>query len=191
MSRITPVYRPGDHPGLPDTQIAGELGELFEYLQPNNPDPQIDRAHAGIAIAAQNPQLALHLAKLSRFIALELPWCERTDLRELAIQTLNLHFKCDFAFQARWPHAQAAGIRPELQAAIPFFKTTPLFDDEQRLVIEYTRAVISGDVPEALFARVVERYGEKGAVEFTTAVGWWSFWAMLLNAVRPEFEAAP
>ena len=191
MSRITAVYSPVDHPGQQDSQTAEALGELFGYLFPDNPDPKIDRAHAGIAIAAQNPKLALHLAKLSRFIALELPWCQRTDLRELAIQTLNLHFKCDFAFQARWPHAQAAGIGPELQAAIPFFETTTLFNDEQRLVIEYTRAVVSGDVPAALFARVVERYGEQGAVEFTTAVGWWSFWAMLLNAVRPEFEAAP
>ena len=55
-------------------------------------------------------------------------------------------------------------------------------------MIEYTRAVVSGDVPAALVARVVQRYGEAGAVEFTTAIGWWSFWAMFLNAARPQFD---
>ena len=69
---------------------------------------------------------------------------------------------------------------------MPYWRTASLFDDEQRLVIEYAEAVTSGEVPKALFSRVVERYGDKGAVEFTAAVAWWSFWAMMLNAAgRP------
>jgi alkylhydroperoxidase family enzyme len=76
----------------------------------------------------------------------------------------------------------------ELLAAIPYWRTTSLFNTEQRLVIEYTNAVVAGDVPAELFARVVAQYGEKGAVEFTTAIAWWSFWAMFLNATRPEFD---
>ena len=40
--------------------------------------------------------------------------------------------------------------------------------------------------PDELFARVVERFGEKGAVEFTTVVAFWSFWALFLNATRPD-----
>jgi alkylhydroperoxidase family enzyme len=55
-------------------------------------------------------------------------------------------------------------------------------------VIEYTLAVIAGDVPDELFAKVVARYGEQGALEFTTVAAWWSFWAMILNATRPEFD---
>lgn len=190
MSRITPVYKPGDYPGPLDGKTAEELAELFGYLFPGNPAPEIDRSHAGVAIAAHNPKLALQLAMLSRFIALDMPWCQRSDLRELAIQTLNLHYKCDFAFQARLPNAKAAGVAPELLAAIPYFRTTPLFTEEQRLVIEYTNAVVTGDVPADVLARVVERYGEKGAVECTTAIAWWSFWAMFLNAARPQFDPA-
>jgi len=48
--------------------------------------------------------------------------------------------------------------------------------------------VVSGDVPEELFAQVAARYGEAGAIECTVAIGWWSLWAMLLNTTRPAFR---
>jgi ABC-type uncharacterized transport system ATPase subunit len=137
-------------------------------------------------IAALNPKLALNLAKLSGFIALELPWCERRDLRELAIQSVNVHFKSAYSFKARKPTAEAAGISAEQQAALESWETSDLFEDEQRLVIAYAHAVASGAVPPEIFSRVADRYGEKGAVELTTVIAFWSFWAMFLNATRPE-----
>jgi len=186
MARVRAVHKPSDYPGAPDRVIRQDLAELFEYLFPQVPDPEIDESHAGIAIAAQNPKLALHLAKLSRFIALDLPWCQRHDLRELSIQALNVYFKCDYSFRTRIPIAEAAGISTDLQVELSSWETSDLFDEEQRLVIEYTNAVVTGDVPDKLFSRVVGKYGEKGAIEFTTIVAFWSFWAMMLNATRPE-----
>jgi len=186
MSRVTPVYAPGDHPKAGDPAVQGELAELFGYLFPNVEKPEIDPPHTGLAIAAQNPKLALQLAKMSRFMVLELPWCQRRDRLELAIQAVNLHFKSDFSFQARLPQITASGLGLEKAAAIPYWRTTPLFDAEERLVVEYAFAAAAGDVPAELFARVAEQYGEQGAVEFTSVVAWFSFWAMLINAVRPE-----
>jgi alkylhydroperoxidase family enzyme len=188
MARVTAVYKPADYPGAPDEATRRDLAELFESLFPDRPDAEIDDSHAGIAIAAQNPKLALLLSRLSGFIAGQLPWSKRRDLWELAVQTVNVHFKCEYSFKARLRAAEAAGIGADLQAALPAWKTSPLFNEEQRLVIEYTNAVVTGEVPAELFSRVVARYGEKGAVEFTTVVGFWSFWAMLLNATRPEAE---
>jgi 4-carboxymuconolactone decarboxylase len=191
MSRVHAVYKPGDYPGTPDEETRKDLSELFDYLFPGSANPELDKGHAGIAIAALNPKLALHLAKLSRFIALETSWRERRDLLELAVQTAHLHFNCDFSFEARLPQAQASGLGVERLAAIPYWRTTTLFDEEQRLVVEYTNAVVCGDVPDELFSRVVARFGEKGAVELTTAVAWWSFWAMIINAARPELDSGP
>lgn len=188
MARVTVVNRPGDYPGTPDEATRQDLDELFEQLFPQSADPAFDKYHAGMAIAAQNPKLALNLARLSGFIAGQLPWCQRKDLRELAIQALNLHYKSDYSFRSRIPNAKTAGIGMELLAALPFWKTSALFDEEQRLVIEYTLAVVSGDVPGELFSRVVDRYGEKGAVEFTSLVAFWAFWAMFLNATGAELE---
>ena len=185
MARVTGVYKPGDYPGVPDEATRKDLQELFEQMFPGQRDPQFDAAHAGWAIMAQNPRLALYMTKLTTYIARDMPWCLRRDLRELLIQTVNLHFKCESSFHARFPHAVTAGISAELQAAIPYWRTTRSFDDEQRLVIEYTFAAAAGDVADELFERVVQKYGETQAIEFTAAIAHWSFWAIFLNATRP------
>jgi alkylhydroperoxidase family enzyme len=156
---------------------------------PGQPNPQIPGNHAAFGVVAQDPRLALLLIKLSDHIVREMPWTsQRTDIRELAIQTLNLHFKCDFSFQCHLRPAKAAGISLEQQACIPFWRTANVFNDEQRLVIEYTLAVVSGDVPDELFAKVLRHYGEKEAIEFTVGISWWSFWAMIINATRTDFD---
>ncbi len=185
VARLTAIHRPADHPQSRHEGTAREAAELFEYLCPNSTAPQIDRSHDGIAIAAQNPRLALNLAQLSRFMALELQWCRRPDLRELAIQAVNAHFGCEYSFNSRIRAAEAAGIGIDLQRALPQWRLNALFNAEQKLVIEYTLAVVGGKVPDDLFARVVASFGEKGTVEFTAVAGFWAFWAMFLNATRP------
>jgi hypothetical protein len=189
VARVTAVYKPNQYPGTPSGATRADLGELFRYLSPQASDPEIDQRHAGLAIAAQNPKLALDLAKLSSFIAGELPWCQRSGMRELAIQTLNVHFKSDYSFKARIPNAVSSGIGADLLAALPSWQTSNLFNDEQRLIIEYTNAVVRGDVPGDLFSRVVAKYGEKEAIECTALVAFWSFWAMFLNATHPEVDS--
>jgi alkylhydroperoxidase family enzyme len=156
---------------------------------PGQPDPQIPGNHSAFATVARNPQLALRLIKLSDYIVTEMPWTvQHRDLRELAIQTLNLHFKCDFSFQSHLRPARLLGISLEQQACLPFWRTANVFSEEQRLVIEYTLAVVAGDVPDELFARVVKQYGEQDALGLTVAVAWWSFWAMIINATGTDFD---
>lgn len=188
MSRVTAVYKPSDYPGTPDEQTREDLAELFGHMFPGVESPEIDRPHSGVAIAALNPRLALHLSKLSSFAALQMGWSKRADLREIAIQAVNLHYKSDFSARSRHRAWEAVGLRMEQLAALPYWETTGLFDEEQRLVIEYTLAVVQGDVPEELFARISAEFGEKGAVECTAVIGVWSMWAMLLGATQPRLD---
>ena len=188
MARVTLINKPAAYPGTPDEATTADLAALFASLFPGNPDPEINQYHAGIALAAHSPKLALNLAKLSGLIAGELGWCQRKDLRELAIQALNLHYKSDYSFRSRMPTATACGVSLEQQAALPYWRTSALFDDEQRLTIEYAGAVVSGDVPEELFAQVVAQWGEQGAVECTALIGFWAFWAMFLNATGAALD---
>lgn len=189
MARVRAVYKPSDYPDKPDETTARELSELFGYLFPGVENPEIDKFHDGLAIAARTPSLALNLAKFSRYIATELPWCRRRDLRELAIQALNVHFRSEYSFRTRMSIAEAAGIGVDLQRALGSWRASGLFNAEQRLVLEYTHAVLAGEVPDELFARVGAAFGEQGAIEFTALVSFWSFWAMFLNATRPESGA--
>ena len=109
-------------------------------------------------------------------------WTERRDLTELSVQAVNLYFKSAFSFETRMANAEASGIGMERLAALPYWRTSSLFDEEQRLVLEYVNAVVTGDVPDELFGKVRDCYGEKGTVEFTALIGTFSLWAMLINA---------
>lgn len=185
MARVKPVFRPGDFPGEIDEETQAALGELFAFVAPGMADPEIDKSHAGLAIAAHNPGLALNLARLTTFLALQTSWSKRPELLELAVQAVNLHHRSSFSFEARLARAETCGLGLQRLAAIPYWRTSSLFDAEQTLVLEYVDAVIAGDVPEELFASVRETYGEQGAVELTTIIGCFSMWAMLINAAAP------
>ncbi|MFT3964578.1 MAG: hypothetical protein QM690_01690 [Sphingobium sp.] len=186
MARVTMVRRPGDYPGTPDEGTKADLAALFGTLFPGVGDPAFDANHDGMAIAALNPEMALVLSQASRFLALDLGWCKRTDLRELAIHVVNRHYGSAYSIRSRAGIGKAFGLTDEHRAALPGWRSSALFDEEQKLVIGYAEAVLSGEVPDALFERVKAAFGEKGAVEFTAVVGFWAFWAMFLNATRPE-----
>ncbi len=189
MARVKLVMKPGDFPGTPDEATRKALDELFEHMFPGQPNPEIPGKSGAFGVVARDPRLALRLIKVSDYILREMPWTsQRQDMKQLAIQTLNWYFKCDFSFQSHIRPAQALGISVEQQALIPFWRTANAFSDEQRLVIEYTVAVCAGEVPDELFARVVKQYGEQEALEFTVGIAWWSFWAMLINATRTDFD---
>ncbi|MFT3929130.1 MAG: hypothetical protein QM709_02430 [Spongiibacteraceae bacterium] len=186
MKRVRGVFKQNQYPYPLDEKTGSDLDELFSYLFSGNKTGEIDQSHIGVAIAAQNPRLALMLTQMSRFMALELPWCQRADLRELAIQTVNVHFRSDYSFNTRAKTALACGISIEQQHAIADYEQTNLFSPEQKLVIEYANAVVRGRVEDSLFARAKESFGEKAVVEMTSVIGLWSFWAMFLNATYAE-----
>lgn len=189
MARTTLVMKPSDYPDKDDEAGKKILKELFEQMFPGQANPEIPGKSAAFGTVARIPGLARHLVDLSGFMVRECPWTSnRQDLKQLMIQTLNYHLKCDFCFLSHMQPAAALGLTLEQQASIPFWKTVNVFSDEQRLVIEYTFATVAGDVPDELFARVLKQYGEKEAVGLTVGIAWWSFWAMIINATRTDFD---
>lgn len=186
MSRITLVQTAGEFPA-DGPRPEAELNQLFEHITRWTGEPRIPDTGKVFAVVARDPQLALLLVKVSDYMTQKLPWTtQRSDLRQLMIQALNYHYRCDYNFQAHIAPAERQGISPAMQAAIPYWRTTNIFDDEQRLVIEFTLAAVTGDVPQELFSRVVAHFGELGATEFTVGVAWWAFWAIICNAILPE-----
>jgi alkylhydroperoxidase family enzyme len=188
-ARVALVMKPSDYPGTPDEKTKADLDALFKHMFPQSENPEIPGTAAVFGVIAQNPALALHIIRASDYFVRQNEFTVgRTDLRQLLIQTLCYALKCDFNFTAHIKPAAQSGISVEQQALIPFWRTTNAFNDEQKLVIEYTYAVVSGDVPEELFARVVKHFGEKTAIECTVAIAWWSFFSMIANAAAPQFD---
>ena len=64
------------------------------------------------------------------------------------------------------PDAFAVGVRPEAIEALRSGSEQELTADERQLA-GYARAVANGAVSDELYASIRERFGERGAVEFT------------------------
>lgn len=192
MTRVTGIYAAADHPGPLDKADSQTLKLLFDSVFPEYfrkaGAPENARLAPSWAMMTQNPELALRLVRLSDYIISDMPWSKRADLRQLMTQAVNLHFMCEYAHQVHFDVSRNAGISAELQAALPFWRTSGLFNDEQRTVIEFTHAAIDGTVSDELFAKVVSLFGEKGTIEFTVATAYMSFWAIILNTLRPELH---
>lgn len=189
MSRIKPMLKPSDYPEGVDDATRAAAKALFDHMFPGVENPEIPGKSAAFGTVANDPKLALLLVKLSDYVVREMPFTStRRDLQQLMVQALNWKLGCDFSFQSHIAPAAAAGISAELQTQIPFWRTSNAFNDEQRLVIEYTVAVVDGTVPDELYRRVAAHFDERDTLALTVGVAWWSFWAMIINATRTEFD---
>lgn len=185
MARLKIAHRPEDCGGTPR-----DAEELFELFFRDGTERRFRGAQQGWGlIAAQDPQIAVAMVKLTRMIARRPFLAARPDLRELAVQTVNLHFRCEFSFRSHLTHLAQVGLTLETIAALPYWRTSELFDDEQKLVVEYSLALVAGYVPDELHERVTAAFGEPGAAELAFAVAHWSFWAIFLNAAQPDIDA--
>lgn len=66
------------------------------------------------------------------------------------------------------------GISDEKLLALLDWESSPLFDETERLVLEYADAITitDRDVSDELFARVRARFDEDAIVELTEVVAW-------------------
>lgn len=182
--RVKAVFRRADFQPAADATEA-DADAFFAQLAPGAGDFTIPHDHAGMAIVALNPKLAMQMGAMSRFLALDLTFSKRADLRELVIQTAHLKSGCGFGFKSRFAAGKAAGISIEQLAALALWRTSSLFDEEQRLVIEYAEGVFDRAVSDDLLLRFATAFGEKGAIECSALVGFWSCWAMIIDVARP------
>lgn len=90
--------------------------------------------------------------------------------RELVDVVLGCDFGYNGIFTVHLPDAVAVGVRLEAIEAIRSGHEELLLDDE-RQIAEYARAVVSGTVDDELFAAITERFGHRGAIEFTVFIG--------------------
>jgi alkylhydroperoxidase family enzyme len=68
----------------------------------------------------------------------------------------------------------AAGVSDEKLEALADYAASPLFDERERVALEYADAITLSDrdVDDALFARVRQHFGEDELVELTATIAW-------------------
>ena len=85
---------------------------------------------------------------------------------------------------------RASGISAEQIANLNRYRTDFNFSDLERLVLEYADAMTRTpvEVPDALFARLRERFSEAELVELTSAIAWENYRARFDHAFGIEAE---
>ena len=74
--------------------------------------------------------------------------------------------------------------------ALPNYRTSPVFSETEKLVLEYTDAMTETpvEVPEALFAKLRATFTEAHLVELTATIAWENFRARFDHAFGVQAE---
>lgn len=89
--------------------------------------------------------------------------------RELVDVVLGVDLGYNTILKLHLPDMVAVGVRLEAIEAIRSSELH-LCTPEERQIVDYTRQALSGEVEDATYAGMVERFGERGALEFTVFV---------------------
>ena len=107
------------------------------------------------------------------------------DLRELMILRGAVLNGAAFEFDAQVPHAQTAGVSVRKIEAVKMRKHAPVSEPVERLVLELTdRMTRDIVVPDALMARLRERFDAIGIVEVVATVAAYNMVSRLLVALN-------
>lgn len=105
------------------------------------------------------------------------------SVQELSIIITARHWNCPVEWQIHSRVALEAGVSLDIIEAIGHLRLPDSLDEKQRCVYEFTRTLLSdGDVAERVHRQVKDWFGEVGVVELTSAIGYYSMVAMMLNA---------
>jgi len=114
-------------------------------------------------------------------------------VRELATLQVAAHHRSDFEWYAHAPIAAAAGLPAALLEAVRIGGPVEPDDPAERVVAAVVAQLLDrGDVDDDVWASAVGTFGEAGAVELTTLVGYYSLLAMQMRVLRvPLPDGAP
>lgn len=134
--------------------------------------------------ALHNPVLADRWQRFGQVLRFETS--VPTVLNELAILLTARRWNCVLEWTIHERDALRAGMPPSWLDDISNGRAPNLAGDEQAAEIyRYARQLLHlGDVDSETYAAVRRRWGERGVVEITAVVGYYTMVAMTLNAHR-------
>ena len=109
-------------------------------------------------------------------------------LKDLAATRVATRVGCQFCIDIGSALGRQAGVTEEQLRDFHNYRISPLFSDEERVVMEYAEELTKEQVqvPEELFARLREHFDEAQIVELTAAIAIENFRARFNNALDVE-----
>lgn len=123
-------------------------------------------------VYAQHPRLMFDYMRANR--AFERCRHLPKPLAELAVLKAATMVGCEFCIDIGSEYARRSGLRDEQLLALHDAHDCGLFDDDELLVIDLAIGMTRtpGEVGDELAARVIERFGVKGALELVHLIAW-------------------
>lgn len=128
-----------------------------------------------------SPDLARRWSRLGEYLRFStiLP----KKLNELAIIVTGRRWNAQLEFHIHSEAAKAAGLDTACIEAIRVAQTPVFADDAEAEVYEFARQLQqTGTVEPSVHAAVTARFGERGVVELTGVIGYYTMVSMTLNA---------
>ena len=128
-----------------------------------------------------SPDLARRWSRLGEYLRFStiLP----KKLNELAIIVTGRRWNAQLEFHIHSEAAKAAGLDAACIEAIRLAQAPVFADDSEAEVYEYARQLQQiGTVEPSIHAAVTARWGERGVVELTGVIGYYTMVSMTLNA---------
>jgi len=116
-------------------------------------------------------------------------------LNELAICMAGRKWGAQYEFYAHRRLGIEAGLNPAILDAVAVGRRPAEMSGDETMVYEFVTDLLStGQVSDAKYAPVLERFGERGIMDLVGAVGYYSLVSMVLNVAQvqlPEGETPP
>jgi 4-carboxymuconolactone decarboxylase len=128
-----------------------------------------------------SPDLARRWSRLGEYVRFST--CLSRKLNELAIIVTARRWNSQLEFLIHAEAAKDAGLDPSCIEAVRLGEAPTFADEAEAEVYEFTRLMQqTGNVHDKVHAAITARWGERGVVELTTVIGYYTMVSMTLNA---------
>jgi 4-carboxymuconolactone decarboxylase len=164
LETMTPAQR-----AVHDAVVSGPRGALIGPLR----------------AALHNPDLADRWQRFGEVLRFSTSLPRR--LSELAILVVGRRWNAQLEFHIHAQAARDSGLEEAVIDAIRASSAPTFVHGEEMLIYEFSRELLSrGQVSDAVYRQVAQRWSAVGVVELTALIGYYSMVAMTLNAHHIE-----
>jgi 4-carboxymuconolactone decarboxylase len=131
----------------------------------------------------RSPELLSRVRALGDFLRYKT--CFPTYLSEFAILIVASHWRQSYEWALHGPIALNAGVAAAHLHSLAHGRRPSAMSDEEAMMYDFCKPVCEGTtLDDGQYARFVAMFGERGAVEATGLVGYYTLLAMVLNTAR-------
>ncbi|MFC1886019.1 carboxymuconolactone decarboxylase family protein [Thermodesulfobacteriota bacterium] len=135
----------------------------------------------------RSPGMAGPAQKLGEFLRFNTSLESR--LSELAIIMAGKHCRCAFEFASHAPKALAGGLDPAIVEAIRTGQQPMIEKPDEKAVYAFCNALLTThNADDQTYEDLLKQVGEKGVMEVTALLGYYTMVSMTLNVFQTPFR---